>query len=330
MRSRNTAHVTSSRTPDLLDEWVGSGLIAVEQADRIRAHEASRHDPRPRLAVAPEHTPAAGPSLVVEALGYLGGVIMLVGAGILVGLYWGDFPVAVRLLLVGATAAALVGAGFAVPDRLGDAAGRLRAVLWALAVAATLGFFTVFTSDVLDVYDEDALLVLGPGTAVVAGTLWSLRRTWLQQVGLLVALVLSGLGVTGQVTGMDSSWPGAAVAVVGVACAALAWAGRFPPRESGVAFGVVTAVMGSMAIDSDAGILLALLVAVAMVALALAERSLPWLAVAALTTLWTAPRAAVEWFPGRLSAALTLIVTGGLLVGAAVWVARHQGVSSRR
>jgi hypothetical protein len=58
---------------------------------------------------------------------------------------------------------------------------------------------------------------------------------------------------------------------------------------------------------------------------ALWERSLPWLGVAAIALLGTMPRAADAWFPGRLSAALTLIVTGSALVGAAVWVARHQG-----
>jgi hypothetical protein len=59
--------------------------------------------------------------------------------------------------------------------------------------------------------------------------------------------------------------------------------------------------------------------------LALWARSLPWLGVAAVALLWTMPRAAGAWFPGTLSAALTLIVTGGALVGAAAWVARHQG-----
>jgi hypothetical protein len=75
----------------------------------------------------------------------------------------------------------------------------------------------------------------------------------------------------------------------------------------------------------DFGIALGLGTAVATVALALWERSLVWLAVAAIAMLWTTPRAAVEWFPGRLSAALTLIVTGGLLVLSAVWVARRRG-----
>jgi hypothetical protein len=46
--------------------------------------------------------------------------------------------------------------------------------------------------------------------------------------------------------------------------------------------------------------------------------------VGALAVLYAAPRAAGTWFPGRLSAALTFLVTGGLLVGAAVWVARRH------
>lgn len=324
MRSRNAVHA-APRPSDLLDEWVRAGLIEPEQAGRIRAHEEARHDRRPRLTVAPNLAVPTGPSLVVEALGYLGGVIMLVGAGILVGLYWEDVPVALRLVLVAATAGALVGAGFVVPDRLGDAAARLRAVLWALAVAAALMFFTVLTADVLDWYDEKALVVIGPGTAVVAASLWWLRRTWLQQLPLLVALVLTALGVGGQLAGMDSSWPGVAVWAVGAVWAGLAWADRLAPRVTGVAFGALASVFGSLTVGGDAGILLGLLTAVAMVALALYGRSLPWLGVAALSTLWTAPRAAFEWFPGRLSASMTLIVTGGLLVGAAIWVARHQG-----
>jgi hypothetical protein len=321
-------HPPTAGTSDLLDEWVGAGLIAADQADRIRAHEEARHDRRPRLAVAPvaPATPT-GPSLVVEALGYLGGVIMLVGCGILVGVYWGDIPVAVRLVLLGIVAAALVGAGSAVPDRLGDAAVRLRAVLWALAVAVTGGFFTVLTGDVLDLYDEDSLVIIGPGTAVVAAALWWTRRTWLQQVALLGPLVLTAMGVGGQLGGLDSSLPGTAVWVVGAAWTGLALAGRLAPRVPGVGFGVIAAVLGSMGMDSDAGMLLGVLTAAAMVGLALYEHSLPWLGVAALSTLWTAPRATVEWFPGRLSASLTLIGTGALLVGAAVWVARHQGVT---
>ena len=308
---------------DVLEDWVDAGLITNEQSRAIRQHEAEPHERRAALALAP--SPETGPSLVIEALGYLGGVVMLVGAGILVGMYWADLSVVLRLTLIGATALALVGAGFAVPDRLGDAAGRLRSVLWAVGVAATAGFLGVFSTEVLDRYDEHALVIIGPCTAVVAGILWWLRSTWLQQLALFVPLMLAAVGTGMELTSTSSSWGGAAMWAVAVVWAVLSWAGQLEPRVTGVAFGVLGAVLGAMTMDADVGIALGLATAVATVVVALWERSLPWLGVAAIALLWTMPRAADAWFPGPLSAALTLIVTGGALVGAAVWVARHQG-----
>jgi hypothetical protein len=321
--SRTQDHVPSSPTlTDLLDEWVDAGLITREQSRSIQQHEAQPQE-RPSVPVlVPPSVP--GPSLVVEALGYLGGVIMMVGSLLLVGLYWGDLPVPVRLGLTGLTALALVGAGVAVPDRLGEAAGRLRAVLWTLAVMASGAFFTVLSVDALDRSDEDALIVIFPATAAVAGVLWWRRRTVLQQLALLVPVLMSATAVALELADDESSWPGAAVWATAVVWTALAWVGRLEPRLTGVAMGALGAVFGAMTMTNDLGVALGLLTAAAMVGLALLERSLPWLGVAALLVLYAAPRAAVEWFPGRLSAALTLIVTGGLLVSAAIWVARHQ------
>ncbi len=324
MRTMLPVHAPAPRSRDPLDEWVGAGLIAPDQADRIRAHEQARHDSSPRPAVGSAPAVTAGMSLVVEALGYLGGVIMLVGAGILVGLVWEDVPVAVRLVLGAGTALALVAAGLAVPDGLGAAAGRLRSVLWVLAVAATAAVATVWSNDVLGRYDEAALVVVFPPTALVAAALWRMRRTWPQQLALLVTLVLSAAAVGVQVAEPD--WvPGISVWVLAVAWTAVAWTGRLQPRATGLAFGGVAAIFGAMTTASEPGIVLGLATAAAMLAMALYERSLPLLAVAAAGLLQAAPRAAFEWFPGRLSASLTLIVVGGTLVGAAVWVARHRG-----
>jgi hypothetical protein len=308
---------------DVLEDWVDVGLITDEQSRAIRQHEAQPHERRADLSLAP--APESGPSLVVEALGYLGGIVMLVGAGILTGMYWADLSVAPRLILIGATALAMVGAGFAVSDRLGDAAGRLRSVLWALGVAATAGFFGVFSTEVLNRYDEHALVVVGPCTAVVAGLLWWLRPTSLQQLGLFVPTTVAAVAVGLELSSTSSSWGGATMWSVAMVWAALSLAGWLEPRVTGVALGMLGAVLGAMMMDADVGIALALATAVAAGVLALWARSLPWLGVAAVALLWTMPRAAGAWFPGTLSAALTLIVTGGALVGAAAWVARHQG-----
>jgi hypothetical protein len=198
-------------------------------------------------------------------------------------------------------------------------------VLWALAVAATGAFFAVLSTDVWNRHDEDALVVIGPATALVAAALWWMRRTWLQQLALLVPLMLSAAAVGLQVAEADSA-PGISMWILAVAWCVVAWTGRLQPRNMGVVTGGLAAIFGaSTTPDEQLGIVFGLATAAALLALALYERSLPWLAVAALGMLWTTPRAVIEWFPGRLSASLTLIVTGGVLVGAATWVARHQG-----
>lgn len=330
MRARNlhpTAPTPPSALPGRLDDWIRAGLITPDQGQAIAAHErrvGARSGP---LRAVPEPTAPDAPSLVIEALGYLGGVIMLVGAGLLVGLYWSDLPVALRLVLVGVAAVGLGAAGAAVPDRFGAPAGRLRSVLWALAVAATGAFFTVLSVDVLDRTDEDALLVLAPPTALVAAVLWRLRRTWIQQLALLVPVLLWAAATGLRISDSDSS-PGIAVWVVGVAWAAMAWGGLLEPREVGVVTGALAAGFGAATMTgpnaTDVGVVLGLTTALGLVALALRERDLIWLGAGAVLLLWTAPRGMVAWFPGRMSAALTLLVTGGLLVGAAVWVARHR------
>lgn len=323
MKSTSAHHpATTPSLSGLLQIWVDAGLITAEQSEEIRRHEAGPHERRAALALAP--AAPDGPSLVVEALGYLGGVVMAVGALILVGMWWSDLSVTLRLVLVGLTAIALVGAGLALPERLGEAAGRLRSALWAVGVLASGGFFTVLATNALHLQDEDALILVAPATALVAGVLWWRHRAWLNQLALFVAVVLSAVAVGLQVSGPDSRVPAATVWLVAVAWAVVAWVGWVEPRITGVALGALGAVFGSLFISGDVGIALALLTAVATVALALWERSLPWLGVGAIAMLYASPRAAVEWFPGRLSAALTLIVTGAALVGAAVWVARHR------
>ena len=311
--AENATRITAMTGPDHLAEWVRAGLLTPEQADAIRTYEQARR-------------PAAGTprqSLVVEALGYLGGVIMLTGAGILAGLYWSDVAVAGRLLLTGVAAAGLIGAGAAVPDRLGPAAGRLRSVLWALGVAATGALMAVVSTDLLDRHDEQALLVIFPPTAAVALVLWWVRRTWLQQLALLVPLAMSGTAVAVQVTSSDSA-PGLVTWCVAVGWTVVAWTGRIPPRGPGLVLGGAATVLASMTVPGQQGVVLGLATAAGLLALALAERSLPLLAVSGLGLLESTHRAVVEWFPGRLSASLTLIAVGGVLVGAAVWVARSR------
>ena len=65
---------SSQPLPDLLEQWVAAGLLSAAQAAAIERHESGADRSVATRAGAP------GPSLVVEALGYVGGLVMVVGA----------------------------------------------------------------------------------------------------------------------------------------------------------------------------------------------------------------------------------------------------------
>ena len=101
----------------LLTRWVADGLVSAEQADAIRA--AERDVPvvaQPELA----GPPAPGRSLLVEALGYLGGVVILVAAGLVTARFWNDLSEGGRVTLGALATVLLVGAGLRVPRGPGD------------------------------------------------------------------------------------------------------------------------------------------------------------------------------------------------------------------
>src|SRR5690349_347994 len=102
----------------LLRRWVEGGLITAEQAGRIRAAEGLE-DPDDRTAPDPTPTPTPAPapgrggSLVAEALGYVGGALVLVAAVLIAGTVWDALGPAGRLGLVLAATALLLGVGAA-------------------------------------------------------------------------------------------------------------------------------------------------------------------------------------------------------------------------
>lgn len=189
---------TESDLAARLERWVDRGLITPDQAERIRdderANPAQRH----------------GPSLVAEALGYVGGVLVLVAAATITGRFWSDLGTGGRLVVAFVAAAVLLAAGAAAPARLGRASGRLRSVTWLLSAAVLGGALALVGDDVLDAPGD--LVVFGSAglTAVYAGVLWYVHRWLLQQVALVAALAMAagGAGRCSRATARTSSgWP---------------------------------------------------------------------------------------------------------------------------
>ena len=140
----------------LLETWVADQLITPEQADRILV----RGDVVVQAPPAVQERPHERSSLVIEALGYLGGVIILVASILIASLYWDQVGTAARLVIVGGVAAVLLAAGFAIPERLEDVGIRLRSVLWLLSTGAFAGFLGLLGADALNMAGKDVFLLI--------------------------------------------------------------------------------------------------------------------------------------------------------------------------
>jgi hypothetical protein len=303
--------------PALLDGWVAAGIITPEQAALIRERDEELSP------AGPAHGPVPTLPRATEALGYLGGVVVVVGAVFIGDRYWEDWSLVVRLAVLGGVAAALLGAGIAVPERLGAAGRRLRSVLWLATLAAWAGFLAVLGDQALDLTAARTVDLTAAGTAAAAAGLWWAHRSFVQQAATMVALMATAAALVADLAEPDEL-PGVGVWLVAAGWLVLALTGRLGPTRAARAASAAAMVVGSlMTLPTDAGFLLAIATVAAVVALAIRTGDLVVLGVGALGTLGVLPAAIAEWFPDSDAVPFVVLGTGLLLVGVSVWTARR-------
>jgi Predicted membrane protein (DUF2157) len=306
-------------SPDLsaqVDRWVASGIITPDQAERIRADLAM-------------HTPTASRpvSLVTEGLGYLGGVIVVVGVGLVIGISWENLAAGARVAIAGAVWLILTLAGALIPaQRLGATGARLRGVLWTGATIAGAAGLGLMGSDLLRWESDLVTLVASGGAAIMSAATWAVSRHILQHFSTLAALLFVAWTGTEMLTidviGLHNAyvadmWSSFVVWGIGLVWFALSLL-KILPQTS--------AVIGafSMMVYQEWGSAFALGTAIALVAVAVVRRQLGVLGVGSVATLISLPFTVGQYFPGVLPAALALVVGGLALVGVAVFTARRR------
>lgn len=305
-----------------LDRWVTGGLITADQADRIREFEGEHPASAGRRTAPPTPGPS-GPSLVIEGLGYLGGVLVAAGAVLLGARWWHHVDLGARLGVLGAAAVLLVVAGALVPRELGAVAERLRSVLWAASAGLSAAFCGVLAHDGFDWRDENVAATAGGGAAVWALALWTRRHGILEMLAMFVGCAVTVGSATGNLSG--DSLPGLSVWGLAVAWFVLGWGGLLAPRRVVLLSGAAGALIGAMITEgADAGMGLALATAAAVIALGVLFRDLPMLGVGTVGAFSAVPPAIDRWFPGN-AAPVVLLVMGLLLVAAAIRTAKRFG-----
>lgn len=311
-----------------LERWRRQGILSARQVEQILSAE------RREAITTPLATDAGRQqgSIVVEALGYLGGVLALAAALLLVQLLWGDLTTASRLAVPTAATVVLLVGGAMVPTSARSRGGtaRLRSALWLLAVGACASAFGVLGDQLLDLRPTDTWLLVGLGALALGLPLHLHSRTTAQQVGLFVACMVTA-GAVGARAGWDEpTMIGLAGWSVAAAWLVLAVRRLLQPevaaRYLGAAGAVVSVVLMA---GSLGGQLLAIVTVAALFAWAVRVQSLGLLAVAAVGTLQVVPSTITFFFPdtGQLLAPVALLLVGGILVATAVTVTRRRARS---
>ena len=309
----------------LLASCVEEGVLTEEQAHAVRSR-ADVSTPVAPVGPAGGGRPALAAStgsLVLEAFGYVGGVIVMVGAGLLVGQAWSGWSPTTRLVLVTATALILLVVGASLPGVSG-VTSRLRHVLLLASTLAATGAASLAADRILATPDRWIAPVTAGVGAVYAAALWTWWRSLTQQLATMI-LVAVAVGSTVDTLVDRQGWPGVAVMVVGLAWAIAGHLRLLEPRVVVRGAGAVMMVVGGMiAAEPDWGLVLALVVVAGILAAGVALTDLVLLGVGAVGLLQVLPGAVDRWFPGSSAAALVLLVAGLAMVGLVLWVARRR------
>jgi hypothetical protein len=302
-----------------LDRWVAAGLMTADQAARIAAHErqlGSSPVAAPMLPPAPPAHPRRIP-VVAEALGYIGGMLGIVGLVLLVSRYWADMAVAGRLGLAAGGAVALVGAGWLVHEHADPALARLRWFLWMASSAATGLFAAVVAIDVFELHESRMVCVIATAVALESGLLWWWRERPVQQLTTLVASMVAIGTLFDQV--FSTGVTGAALWVVGVVLVLIALRHLTPVPIVTLLVGGGTTAAGA-GIASDTWIGPAMLALVVSAAIALALAAMPGMVRPTVERRVLAVMGAIALFQSLPMTIAHFARDAGLATGLTMWV----------
>ncbi len=307
----------------LVAHAVRDGIIAPEQAERMLS----------RVPDEPQDADVRGGRLgahVAEALGYVGAALVLVAGVVVAQQVWVDMSPWAHASLLAVLAVVLLAAGAVVHGEPRTPLGRLGSFLWLLALGAVAGTASVVAEELLELQEAALGVAVTSPTTVIAALLWRLRMRTLQEVAVVAGLTATSVTLLALAAVPLDDWGGLLVWSIGVAWFVLAWAGVVRPVRTGQVAGAVVALLGPLVMvgAGRGGLVLGVVTAAALVAASVALRETALSGLGVLGLFVFIPQMVFEFFGDQLGAPVALLVSGGLLLGVALWLARAHGHES--
>jgi hypothetical protein len=265
----------------------------------------------------PETSPHGRISLLTEAVGYVGAVLMLAGAGAAIAQGWGDLAEGARLASLVGSALFFLGIGFFARRSSEPALVRLSSVVWLLSTIAVAGALAELSS-ILEASDETAFLVVAAGMVAWAGALYAAQRLVLQHVALYAGVLMTGLASVQRIDPGAEPWVGAVVAwAIGLGWLALGRRRLVTPWWVAIPLGMLTTLIAPSAIAESsfaAMFLVGIGTAAGVMAFSVHGRFAPGLALGALGLFAYVTGAVVHYFGDSLGVPVALAITGGVIL----------------
>jgi hypothetical protein len=264
-------------------------------------------------------------SLLTEAFGYVGAVLILAGGIAAVSQQWHNVTGWGRVAILASAAVFFLLVGIFMRRVHEPAIQRLVDVVWFLSVAGVAGSVGFAASEVYGNTATVTALAVGVGITLYAAALWLARRHALQNVALFTGLIVTICSV---IFTVDGSAPSLAFALVlwgfGLAWAGLGWRRYAEPLWVTVPSGVLLALIAPSIAAAEYGWVYAIGIATAAAAMAasIPLRNTPLLALGTLAMFGYVTTVVVSYFHQSLGVPGALAITGVLILGLAAVTAR--------
>lgn len=284
----------------------------------------SRPEPSPDATV--ERAQPRRVSLLMEAVGYIGTILVLAGAFAFAQQHWRDLSEGGRLAVLAVATLVFLALGIVTWSSAEPALRRLAAVTWGVSVAAFAGSVGM-VNILVDTSGKTSFLTIATTTAAYAVILWVLHQHGVQQAFAFGALCVAVGSIVNYVVTDASGWMIAVpLWALGAAWAAAGWWRRISPWFVAFPLGLLLALITPASIEHPSGLRfgLGIATAAAVMALAVIARLAPVLAMGAVAGLGYVIGAVTYYFGDTLGVPASLAIAG-LLILAMAAAAAHWG-----